>query len=123
MTQMREQETLSNGKRIRLRCALAIARTALLVTLAASVTSAAPAYAAPAAEMDIDTVIEGIQSLARFFSLAGVALLGLKMTAPGQRILQRVGLDVQDDYLVGLVIASLLLSNVETIVDFLGFGG
>jgi type IV secretory pathway VirB2 component (pilin) len=107
----------------RLSEALALVRLGAAAALAGSFAAAAPARAAPAAQMDIDTVIEGNQSLARFFSLAGVALLGLKMTAPGQRILQRVGLDVQDDYLIGLVIASLLLSNVETIVNFLGFGG
>lgn len=123
MALSQDQEIHRDRRRGRLLVLLTVARVISAVTLTASLTAARPALAAPVEDMDIDTVIEGIQSLARFFSLAGVALLGLKMTAPGQRILQRVGLDVQDDYLVGLVIASLLLSNVETIVDFLGFGG
>lgn len=123
MTESQERRPWVERRRTYLLRGLALVRVGAAAALVVSFAAAAPACAAPAAQMDIDTVIEGIQSLARFFSLAGVALLGLKMTAPGQRILQRVGLDVQDDYLIGLVIASLLLSNVETIVNFLGFGG
>lgn len=123
MAQSQKRRTGVERRGARLSAGLALVRVGAAAALAGSFAVAAPARAAPAAQMDIETVIEGIQSLARFFSLAGVALLGLKMTAPGRRILQRVGLDVQDDYLIGLVIASLLLSNVETIVNFLGFGG
>jgi len=111
------------GQRECLLYLLAFVRVVLVVVVVASVTHAAPVYAAPPAQIDVDTILSGIQNIARICALVGVGLLGLKMTAPGQQVLQRVGLQVQDDYLIALVIASMLLSNVTAIVDFLGFGG
>jgi type IV secretory pathway VirB2 component (pilin) len=106
-------------------------RTVRILTVVALIASvfvfALPAHAAPPAAPSLDVIsdmlngiITGLKTVGTLVAVVAIMLYAIQMIFPG--LLQKIGINMPQDFLFGLLIAGLIFSQAQTIASAV-FGG